>query len=279
MRPSVRDALLLGAVQGPTELLPVSSSAHIALARRALVGRAAGTPAAGAGLTRAAVGTELEDVLEVALHGGAAAALLIVGRDELRRTVREATPRRFAAGALAAALPAAAGYLLERSPGSRRSGRHSIALGLAVGGAAMALADRAPQERALTDVGPGDGLALGAGQALALLPGVSRNGATLTAARARRLERGDAQSLSWRVGLPVIVGATALRAWGLRGRGLSPQERRTLVAGTAAAFGSTLAAAKLLRVGGDGRAGLRAFPLLPFGLYRIALALLLARAK
>lgn len=261
MRPSVRDALLLGAVQGPTELLPVSSSAHIALVRNAL------------GTARSAEGAELEKVLEVALHGAAAAALLVVGRRELARTVREATFRRFVAGALAAALPAATGYLLERFPGARRDGKRSIALGLALGGAAMALADWAPQERALADVGPRDGLALGVGQALALLPGVSRNGATLTAARARRFERGDAQALSWRVGLPVIVGATALRTWGLRGRELSPEGRETLVAGVGAAFVSTLATAGLLRD------GLRAPPLLGFALYRIMLALLLVRAQ
>lgn len=269
MRPSVRDALVLGAVQGPTELLPVSSSAHIALAREAL------------GTSRPAADAELQDILEVALHGGAAAALLIVGRRELARTVREATPPRFAAGVLAAAPAAAAGYLLERFPAARRGGRRSIALGLALGGAAMALADRAPQGRRLVDVDPRDGAALGVAQALALLPGVSRNGATLTAARARGFERGDAQSLSWRVGLPVIAGATALRAWRLRGRGFSADERRTLTTGTAAAFASTLAAAALLGIGrrSRNRGGRAAPPLLGFALYRMALALLVARAQ
>ncbi len=256
--PSVRDALLLGVVQGPTELLPVSSSAHIALVSDAL--RTARRPEE----------DELERVLEVALHGGAAAALLIAGRRELARSAREMTPRRFAAGALAAALPAAAGYLLERFPAARPSGRRSIALGLALGGVAMALADRAPQDRRLTDVAPRDGLALGMAQALALLPGVSRNGATLTAARARGFRRDDAQSLSWRVGLPVIAGATGLRAWRLRGRRLSPEQRETLAAGTCASFASTLASAKLVGI---------APPLLPFALYRIVLALLLARAQ
>ncbi len=276
LSPSVRDALLLGAVQGPTELLPVSSSAHIALARDAL------------GAARPTADGELEKILEVALHGGAAVALLIAGRRDLARTAREMTPRRFAAGVLAAALPATAGYLLERFPAARRSGRRSIAWGLALGGAAMALADRAPQDRGLTDVVPRDGLALGVAQALALLPGVSRNGATLTAARARGFGRDDAQALSWRVGLPVIVGATGLRAWRLRGRGLSGEERETLAAGTGAAFASTLASAKLLEIGRRGRHGSsplardrngRSGPLLGFALYRIVLALLLARAQ
>ncbi len=285
--PSVRDALLLGVVQGPTELLPVSSSAHIALASDAL------------GTARPAEEDELEKVLEIALHGGAGAALLIAGRGELARTAREMTPRRFVAGVLAAVLPATAGYLLERFPAARLSGRRSIASGLALGGVAMALADRAPQDRELVDVAWSDGLALGVAQALALLPGVSRNGATLTAARARGFRRDDAQALSWRVGLPVIAGATGLRAWRLRGRGFSPEERETLAVGTTAAFASTLASAKLLEIGRRNRdrrqplAGdrhrlpaprlpaspLPAPALLPFALYRIVLALLVARAQ
>jgi undecaprenyl-diphosphatase len=280
VRPSVRDALLLGAVQGPTELLPVSSSAHIALVRRALgaggAHRAGETrpPAVGPSSgTRGDSDPTLDAALEVALHGGAALALLLAGRDELRRVVREATPRRFAAGVLAGAVPAAAGYLLERFPPARLDGPRSIAAGLALGGAAMGLADSGPQRRPLADVGPRDGLALGVAQALALLPGVSRNGATLTAARARGLAREDAQALSWRVGLPVLFGATGLRAWHLRGWGSSRAQRRTLAIGAGAAFVSTLGGARLL-----GRRTWRR-PLLPFALYRVALALLLTRAK
>jgi undecaprenyl-diphosphatase len=260
-RPSRADALLLGAVQGPTELLPVSSSAHIALLGRVL------------GSRRAALDPDLYDALEVTLHGGAALALLIAGRGELVRAARESTPRRFAAAVLAAAPPVLVGFLLERSPSARVTGPRAIAAGLALGGAALALADREPQERRLAHVGPLDGLALGVAQALALLPGVSRNGATLTAARWRRFERGDAQALSWRVGLPVIVGATGLRAWRLRrGGGVAAGAAGTVAAGAAAAFVSTLASAKLLR-------GVRSRgPLLPFALYRVALAAFVMRS-
>ncbi len=253
------DALLLGLVQGPTELLPVSSSAHIALLADAT------------GARRRAQERALYDALEVALHGGAALALLLAGREELVRVLREATRRRLTAGLLACALPALVGYLLERAPPARLDGRHTIAAGLALGGAAMMLADRAPQERTLADVGSRDGLALGVAQALALLPGVSRNGATLTAARARRFARADAQALSWRVGLPVIFGAAALRAQRARARGVAPDGRPALAAGAGAAFASTLVSARLARR--RGRAG----ALAPFALYRCALALLVLR--
>ena len=60
------------------------------------------------------------------------------------------------------------------------------------------------------------------------MPGVSRNGATLTAARARRFTRDQANLLSRTVALPVIVGATALKGTRLRRRGVTPGTGRTL---------------------------------------------------
>jgi undecaprenyl-diphosphatase len=253
-RPSLRDALVLGAVQGPTELLPVSSSAHIALVPRLL------------GWPRAELDAELQDSLEVALHAGAALALLLAGRGELVRAARELNGMQLTAGALALAPPALVGYLLERAPARRPGAPRTIAAGLALGGAALALADRRPQSRALAQVGLRDGLALGLAQAVALLPGVSRNGATLTVARARGFARADAQALSWRVGLPVIAGAAALKGWRLAQRGVPTGSGRTLAAGAGAAFLSTLAGAPLI---GERRRGRR---LAPFALYRVGLA-------
>jgi undecaprenyl-diphosphatase len=249
------DALLLGAVQGPSELLPVSSSAHIALLADALGGRGAQAGEA-----------DLRDSLEVALHAGTVAALVIAGRDELARTVRELNGARLVVGTLAVAPAALVGYLLERRPDARRGGPRAIAMGLSLGAAAMALADRAPQRRTIAQVTPRDGLLLGAAQAAALLPGVSRNGATLTAARARGFKRDDAQALSWRVGLPVIFGAAALETYRLAQRGSPAQALRVLATGAGAAFLSTLAGAPLI---GPGRRGRR---LAPFALYRIGVA-------
>ena len=73
------------------------------------------------------------------------------------------------------------------------------------------LADRAPEMRGAADAGVRDGLWLGLAQAAALVPGVSRSGATLAAARARGFGRADASRLSWEVALPVLLGATALK--------------------------------------------------------------------
>jgi undecaprenyl-diphosphatase len=253
-RPTVRDALVMGAVQGPTELLPVSSSAHIALLACVLGGREVSRDA------------DLSDALEVALHAGTALALLIAGRGELLRTARELDGARLSTGALALAPPALVGYLLERAPARRPNTPKTIATGLALGGVALALADRRPQVRGLARADRRDGIALGVAQAAALLPGVSRNGATLTAARALGFARADAQALSWRVGLPVIFGATLLKARRLAQRGVPPESGRVLSAGASAAFLSTLVGAPLIAPRRRGRA------LGPFALYRLCLA-------
>ncbi len=268
-----RRALLLGLVQGPTEVLPVSSSAHIAL-----LARAGSEPE-----TRE--DPELHNALEVALHAGAAAALAIVLRGELVRGVGELDGNNVAAMALALAPPALVGYLLEQRLGRRAGRPRTIAVGLALGGAAMAWADVRPGTRKLADLRPRDGLALGIAQALALLPGVSRNGATLTAARARGFAREDAQALSWRACLPVLAGATALKAYSLGRRRMmlardggrigrdnaQPASGPVLAASAGAAFLSTLACAPLL--GRD----IRRCPLWPFALYRVAVAALATR--
>ncbi len=270
--------MLLGLAQGPTEVLPLSSSAHIALLPRL------------AGWPEAQLDTELSNSLEVALHAGAAAALLVYAgmlaegecppasakraspesatlRGELARGLRELDGRALVSAVLALAPPALVGYLLEKRLERRPSSPRALAAGLALGGAAMAWADLRPQARGLQDAAPLDGLALGVAQALALLPGVSRNGAALTAARARRFAREDAHALSWRVGLPVIAGATALKARRLVQHGVPPGAVPALTAGAATAFLSTLASAPLIRPGRRGRA------LWPLALYRAGLAL------
>jgi undecaprenyl-diphosphatase len=270
-RLELRDALLLGVLQGPTELLPVSSSAHTALIPWLL------------GWSSASLDAEARNALEVALHAGTAAALMldvrrIIGVQRRDARQREAGcerscfavpgPRSSVTALLALAPPALVGYVFERRLEWRPSGPRALAGGLALGGLALALADRRPQTRELGEAGPGDGLALGLAQGAALLPGVSRNGATLAAARARGFAREDAQALSWRAGLPVIVGAAALKGLRLAGRGAPTGARKALALAAAAAFVSTLAGGSLIRPGRRER------ELLPFALYRVGLAVL-----
>ncbi len=263
-----RHAVTLGLLQGPTELLPISSSAHVTLLPWL------------ASWPYAQCSGELRKSLEVALHAGAGAALAIHMRGELLHDAMRLDRRQAVAVALALAPAALAGYTLgptiERTLGEPRS----IALGLVVGGVAMALADRradVPEQHDREQRVPGarDGLALGIAQAAALIPGVSRNGATLTAARARGFARDDAQRLSWHAGLPVILGASVLKGARMHGAGVPREQRVALAGGGAAAFLSTMASARLLRRWLDeGQA------LWPCALYRCLLAaLVFARGR
>ena len=133
----------------------------------------------------------------------------------------------------------------------------------------MLVADRAPQAAARRDDADAlDALLLGLAQACALMPGVSRNGATLAAARARGFTREDANALSRHVALPIILGATALKGARLARRGVPRPLRRAFVAGTASAFVSTLGSTWLIQQVERDRS------LAPYALYRLALAAL-----
>jgi undecaprenyl-diphosphatase len=286
-RLSLRHALALGLAHGPTELLPVSSSAHTIL-----IPWLAGWP-------YAELDPELRKAFEVALHVGTAAALLTdlqsVRSGGLRRCWRRAVCARAPAGAsrgldarqawliaLSLAPPVIAGYTLEQPLQRRLGGPPTIAAGLLIGGVAMALADARPPDgtRTLAEASTLDGLLLGLAQALALIPGVSRSGAVLTAARARGFGRADSHTLARRTGLPVILGAGALKTGRLLQRGAPPgaTDRRSVSAlplGGTTAFLSTLAVIRLLRR--DERAARRATALLPYALYRGLLASLVIR--
>lgn len=247
-------ALALGMLHGPAELLPISSSGHIALIPWLL------------DWDRGDVDPELRKAFEVALHAGTAAALLITLRGEVRDAVSKMSPRLAFFVALSFVPPALAGYTLER-PIERRLGTPgTIAAGLICGSAVMAWADRSPQRRGSVDAGWRDALWLGLAQACALIPGVSRNGATLAAARRREFTRADANRLSRHVALPVIAGATLLKTVRLAKRGLPPGTSGPFAAGAAASFVSTLGSTWLIAQVERDRS------LLPYAAYRLVLA-------
>lgn len=243
-------ALALGILQGPTELLPISSSGHLRLLPWLL------------GWDWDGVDDELRKAFEVALHGGAAAALVISPENELIPR----TAARCALLALSTAPAALLGYLFDRFIERRLGGPQTVALGLLLGGLALQWSDRFPQTRGQADARPGDALWLGLAQACALLPGLSRGGATLAAARIRGFKRADAQRLSRELAVPVIVGAAVLKGTRLRARRLPPAARVSFTVGALAAFASTLASTPLLGLAEADR------PLAPYAAYRMALA-------
>jgi undecaprenyl-diphosphatase len=247
-------ALALGIVQGPAELLPVSSSAHIVLVPWLV------------GWDWEAIDPELRKSFEVALHTGAAVALLIGQRRMIAEELRGFDAHRALLLALSFLPAAVVGYTLERPIERRLGGPRATAYGLLAGAAAMLAADTRPQRRGRGEATAGDGLALGVAQAAALAPGISRNGITLAAARWRRFSRDQANLLSRTVALPIIVGATALKGSRLARRGVTPQLRRSLAIGAASSFASTLASQRLIGLVERDRA------LWPYAAYRVALA-------
>jgi undecaprenyl-diphosphatase len=195
---SVWAAALLGLVQGATEFLPVSSSGHLVLLQWLL------------GLHRPGVG------LEVALHGGTLVALLAVFGQHLRRGWR-----RLWRPLLWASLPAAAAGLSLRSLASAAFDRPLVVgLGwLATGVGLLWGAARAGGGRDAASLRPGEALLVGLGQAVALLPGVSRSGAALVAGLAVGLAPREAAVFAFLLAIPSVGGAVLLELPGWRGEG------------------------------------------------------------
>jgi undecaprenyl-diphosphatase len=258
----LRQAVALGALQGPAELLPISSSGHLVLVPALL------------DWSYCELDDELRKAFEVALHAGTALALLIALRHEVAEAVRELDGARLLRHALTFLPPGAAAFALERPIEQRLGSPRGVATAQVAAGAALALADRAPAERSHEDAGALDAFLIGCAQACALAPGVSRNGATLTAGRLLRFDRPAANRLSRHAALPIILAAAGLKGLRLWRRGLPRELALPFAAGACASFASTLASSPL--VGAVDRA--RSYA--PFAGYRIALgAVSLARLR
>jgi undecaprenyl-diphosphatase len=250
-------AVVLGALHGPAELVPVSSSAHVALVPWLLGWERDLDPAR-------------RKELEVLLHAGTGIALGWVLRREALGALRRLGPRRILMHLLALGIPSAVGLALEEEIEQRLGTPQAAAVGLAAGAILLLAADAMPEgDRRAVRAGPLDGLLLGVAQAAALVPGVSRRGATLAAARLRGYSRGEAGSLSWEVALPVLAAATALKGRRVLAEPPAADARPGLAAGAAASFASTLLAAPLLRAVERG-------PWWPFAAERLALAAVVA---
>lgn len=182
---------MLGLTQGVAEVVPVSSSAQLVLLPW-LLGWA--PPA---DRTTFAAG----------LHAGSCLGIAWAARDDLRRL-----DRRTLAQLAAATVPAAvSGYVAADAVEQRLGRPHQLAALLAGAGALLWWADaHAEGHRAGADVGPREAAYAGLAQVTALVPGVSRSGATLTALRLAGVDREAAQRFSLLLSLPVTAGAAVL---------------------------------------------------------------------
>lgn len=258
-------AVVLGIVQGLTEFLPVSSSGHLIL-------------------IPALFGWDDQGLaFDVGLHGGTLLALLayfwrdwyVMFRTGLADLARHGarisnwrTDTRLLWLLALGSLPAGVvGLLFNDWIEAHVRQPWLVAIMLALMGTVMLLADRlAANRRPIATVGMTDVLIIGVGQALALVPGVSRSGATVTAGLARGLRREDAVRFAFLLGTPAFVGALLLKSADLAA--LSGTGARDMLVGFAtSAIVGFVAIHFLLR-------WVRTRSLLVFVLYRYAVAIL-----
>jgi undecaprenyl-diphosphatase len=260
-------ALVLGVVQGATELLPISSSGHLILVPWLADWRYLETH------------ESFNKTFDVALHLGTLAAVAAYFRADivryvtawlgsLRRRTIAGPDERIAWTVFAATIPAGLAGALGESVIEEKLGEPwQIAILLAVFGIVLWLADRLPQRRSLEGLGVRAGLAVGVAQVLALVPGVSRSGVTITAGRLAQLDRDAAARFSFLLAVPVILGAVLYK--GAKDVVLDP-----LPAGWVGPFVvGTLAAAAVGLVVIDLLLGyVRRHDYSPFVVYRLAVA-------
>lgn len=208
------DAAVLGIVQGLTEFLPVSSSGHLVLVQHLLGIR---TP---------------QLVFDIAVHLGTLLAVVWVMRREvadvlqgvarwpeaireLRQGRKPGQPASLAAWVAIGTLPAAAAGLLFSDVVESWFGSPRLVAGaLAVTGVVLwAAGSTRPRSVGLYDSGAPRALAVGLAQAVALIPGISRSGATVAAGLWCGLNSRDAARFSFLLSVPAIAGAALVGAW------------------------------------------------------------------
>jgi undecaprenyl-diphosphatase len=198
-------AIALGVIQGLTEFLPVSSSAHLALVPWLLGWEDPGLS------------------FDVALHFGTLLAVLWYFRMEWLALIKAAfgilttgrieTPeKRRVVYLIIATIPGAiGGLLLQKQAESAFRSPQIIAIALIVMGIILWLVDKAvDQRRILGEMRWVDALLIGLSQVIALIPGVSRSGSTISAARGLRFDRESAAEFSFLMSMPIIAAAVIL---------------------------------------------------------------------
>ncbi len=241
------DAIFWGAVQGLTEFLPISSSGHLVLIP-ALLGRE------GPDLTTVAM-----------LHLGTLAAVLVYYRSDLARMARfDRAGRRMITIILIGTIPAVIlGLAFESKLDELIERPTAVAVMLIVTGIILLSTTLLRQgDRTAAELTPKDSVIIGFAQSLALIPGISRSGMTISAGLARGMERVEAARFAFLLGIPVIAGAGLLSVAKAvsEGDGITAS---TIVGMVVAAIVGYWAIAFLIRV--LGKVGLA-----PFGIYCVA---------
>ena len=264
-------AIVLGLIQGATEFAPISSSGHLILVPWLL-----GWPGLG--------DSDLDKAFDVALHLGTLVGALCYFRHDVARYLSAlvgsierrgigSTDERIAWAIVVGTVPGlVVGVTIEGLIKGPLGAPWLIATSLALFGVLLWWVDRRmPSRRSLRSITPRTGLGLGLAQALALQPGVSRSGVTLTAARMLTLDREAAARISFLLSLPIIAGAGLYEGVSLGVAGLQDHLPQFLAGFAASAVSGFIAVWGLLRY-------LRRHGFAVFMFFRIAVALIAGAA-
>lgn len=241
------NAIFWGLIQGLTEFLPISSSGHLVLIP-AILDRP------GPDLGTAAM-----------LHLGTLAAVLVYYRSDIAEMAKFDRPaRKLITLIVIGSVPAVAGGLLFKDKIEELIGEPSTVaiMMVATGVVLLGTGLLRPGDRRFEDLGPLDSLLIGVGQALALIPGVSRSGMTISTGLFRGMDKVQAARFAFLLGIPVIAGAGLLEMIDFLGSGESIPSS-TWVGVVVAAISGYFAIAVLIRL-------LTRVGLGPFGIYCIA---------
>jgi undecaprenyl-diphosphatase len=240
-------AFTLGVVQGATELLPISSSGHLILVPWL------------ADWTFLEQNDAFNQTFDVALHLGTLVAvvgyfwhdvlqlLAALGRSMARRRI-ETGEEHIVWFVIVATIPAIViGAAAEDAISDHLGEPWQIAIFLAVFGVLLWVADRTPQRKRMDDLGLKQAVVMGFAQSLALMPGVSRSGITITAGRFMGLDRDSAARFSFLLLIPTTLGAVIWKGVNDVLLGDLPDGwRGPFLVGTLAALGSGLLAIQWL---------------------------------
>jgi undecaprenyl-diphosphatase len=254
---SILEAIVLGGVQGLTEFIPVSSSGHLII-------------------THALLGTGSNFEFDVLLNVGTLAALLVYFWDKLKQIIQDVMQQKKwqppAVLALATIPALVIGYIFAGT--FQNLGDHVlvvIAMLIAVG-YIMTRFDGSSQptrQRELSQVRPRQAVMIGLAQATALVPGVSRSGATILAGLSQRFSPKLAAEFSFLLAIPTILGAVLKVLFSNEGRGFITDEPLAFIIGNIFSFAAGMfAIGFLIRV-------LVSKGLRDFGYYRIYFGLFL----
>lgn len=254
------DAFLMGLIEGLTEFLPISSTGHLILLGELLGFE--GPPG---------------KVFEISIQLGAILAVVVVFWPKLLDVVlhmwRPRSPQRyFAVNIVLAFLPAMViGATLHGTITALLFNPYVVCVALIVGGIAIIAIERKmpdPSIHSVPEIGPLAALLIGFGQALAMIPGTSRSGATIITALLCGVDRRTAAEFSFVLAIPTMLAATAYSLLKARNE-LSADGLSLIAVGFVTAFVVALVTVKAV-LAVIGRIGFT-----PFGWYRIALGLVM----